>query len=387
MHARGRQLLGSADPAVQQSAIDLVHSYFESNERTLGSDLLLVVGASEAPEARLFSREATASLITAGARLLLAGDAALLEGLPRGNWIGGSIPYFMTEAGGTTDRERVFVTELPELVTEVQVKSYATSELSQIPAGYPSNGCSFIIIPASSSAHLSFAEHCGEYAGLFNSPLVGWIAGSHLDDLGTAIPRVYDGSTGQSYDDRAVVLHATLASHTLARVDAVNLFRPGQGDRLEFPSAGFEVRDCRVNGAHWNFADYLQATASDARLPLVADYSGAMVNVSIQSIDSARGRVMLYAPVFPGVAYRQAAPMGDYSSAFAEEMARRGAEPVFSCNCILNYQYAALEGRHMGGLTGPVTFGEVAYILLNQTLVYVTFDDLRKLSLAPRSLR
>ena len=48
---------------------------------------------------------------------------------------------------------------------------------------------------------------------------------------------------------------------------------------------------------------------------------------------------------------------------------------LFSCNCILNYQYAELEGEKTKGFTGPVTFGEVAYQLLNQTMVYLTIDD------------
>ena len=38
--------------------------------------------------------------IEQGKRLLLAGDESLLRELPAGNWIGGTIPYFMTETGG-----------------------------------------------------------------------------------------------------------------------------------------------------------------------------------------------------------------------------------------------------------------------------------------------
>ncbi len=49
--------------------------------------------------------------------------------------------------------------------------------------------------------------------------------------------------------------------------------------------------------------------------------------------------------------------------------------PVLSCNCILNYQYGELEGRKIPPFTGPVTFGEVAYQLLNQTLVYVEITE------------
>ena len=35
-----------------------------------------------------------------GKNLLLAGDENLLGQLPKGNWIGGTIPYFMVDEGG-----------------------------------------------------------------------------------------------------------------------------------------------------------------------------------------------------------------------------------------------------------------------------------------------
>jgi hypothetical protein len=40
----------------------------------------------------------------------------------------------------------------------------------------------------------------------------------------------------------------------------------------------------------------------------------------------------------------------------------------------LNYAYADLEGKKTGSFVGPITFGEVAYMLLNQTLVYLSID-------------
>lgn len=37
--------------------------------------------------------------------------------------------------------------------------------------------------------------------------------------------------------------------------------------------------------------------------------------------------------------------------------------------------YAHLEGKKTGAIKGPMTFGEIAYILLNQTMVYLTFEE------------
>lgn len=41
-----------------------------------------------------------ASQIGSGKSLFLAGDENLLKRLPKGNWIGGTIPYFMDRRGG-----------------------------------------------------------------------------------------------------------------------------------------------------------------------------------------------------------------------------------------------------------------------------------------------
>jgi hypothetical protein len=83
--------------------------------------------------------------------------------------------------------------------------------------------------------------------------------------------------------------------------------------------------------------------------------------------------VSLYAPVFTGVKYRIAAPVPDYIGSFAKALPK-GVNPAFSCNCILNFLYSELEGKVTAGITGPVTFGEIAYQLLNQTLVYLTIE-------------
>ena len=51
-----------------------------------------------------------AEMIAAGQVLCIAGDEAVLRQLPRGQWIGGTIPYFMTGDGGQVSRDQVFVT-------------------------------------------------------------------------------------------------------------------------------------------------------------------------------------------------------------------------------------------------------------------------------------
>ena len=44
----------------------------------------------------------------------VSGDERLLSRLPRGNWVGGTIPYLMTdEQGGVTTRDLLLVHQLP----------------------------------------------------------------------------------------------------------------------------------------------------------------------------------------------------------------------------------------------------------------------------------
>lgn len=317
--------------------------------------------------------EEAARRIRSGEVLLLAAQEDVLRGLPAGEWIGGTIPYFMTEEGGTTSRTRVFATPVPGEAIATRIAVYDADRLPRICAEAPENGLTYLILPAASAVHARFAQDAPEYEQMYLKPLVGWIAGVHLDDLGTARPAVVDGRTLAVLTDKAVALHAELPAHRRARIGIVNLFRQGGGDVLVFPAGGFSAERVAVNGVERNLADYLVGAGIDTRLPLVADYNGAMVNVSFQHVDRAARRVDFYAPVFAGVPYQIAAPVADYLAAFSQALPA-GPSPVFACNCILNYLYSGLEGKRTAGVTGPITFGEIAYQLLNQTLVYVALD-------------
>ncbi|HEY1933481.1 MAG TPA: hypothetical protein VGG99_15825 [Acetobacteraceae bacterium] len=313
----------------------------------------------------------TNRLIAQGRRLHVAGDAAALGKLARGDWIGGTIPYFLTAEGGCVDRERVFVTELPAEVAAVDIGFVAPDRLADIPDGAPDHGFSLIVLPAMSDAHAKYAIGAHDLPGLFETPVIGWVAGVHLDDLGHAQAMAFNGRTGEAATDRIAVLRAHVADQVTPRIGIINLFQQGDGDRFVFPETGFAADDCRINGQRASFHEYAKAREIDPRRPLVADLSGEMINVSFQAIDDAARLVRFYAPVLAGVEYRQAAPLDDYRDALLSHVAAQPVTPAFSCNCILNYLYADLAGDKALSITGPATFGEIAYVLLNQTLVYL----------------
>jgi hypothetical protein len=324
----------------------------------------------------LMSVEEAAILVKSGGWYAVAAEEALLKRLPRGHWIGGSIPYFVGQDGGRTTRDQVFVTTLPHASGQAPtLRWYDADALASVCTDAPANGYTLVIIPAFSDTHSRFAREAPQYEDMYLKPLLGWIAGIHLDDLGKKAPVVVNGETGEVDGARALVMHVPLPDTQYARLDIVNLFEQGSGDRIRFTESGFHAHECLVNGKLVNFADYLKANAIDTRLPLVADYSGAMINVSFKGVDEADRRVDFYAPVFDDTEYRIAKPVPDYGAALAGALPADAVHTAWSCNCILNYLYSELEGKRTGPITGPMTFGEVAYQLLNQTMVTLSIDE------------
>jgi uncharacterized protein DUF6976 len=152
------------------------------------------------------------------------------------------------------------------------------------------------------------------------------------------------------------------------------IFERSDGPDIRFQEDGFTVTDCLIDGKRTNFARWLTEQKVDTQLPLMADYDGALINVSIQKVDPEAGKVSLYAPVFKDRTYQVAKPVPDYVQAFKAATSRMSPDVPFACNCVLNYVYGKLEGTQ-AGLPGPFTFGEIAYQLLNQTMVYCDVVD------------
>lgn len=326
----------------------------------------------------LLDRDAVISRIESGDYLVIAGDSKLLESLPSGNWIAGTIPYFMSEEGGCVDQQKIYVNSIlgANPNNPPRITLYDAKTIPRVAQEAPQHGFTILILPASSEVHLSYAQGAPDFPNMFFSPIVGWISGVHLNELGEINPKVGFGpASGMLSDSQAVAMHIPLTDAQVADIQIVNLFKKGRGAAIHFPKSGFHVNECKIDGVDWKFADYIREYDIDTRLPLVADYSGVMVNVSVQEVlDS---QVNLYAPVFEALEYHFAEPISDYVTEFDQALSSssNSDKVAFSCNCILNYLYSDLEGKQTGRFTGPMTFGEVAYQLLNQTMVYLTLDS------------
>lgn len=320
----------------------------------------------------LFNVAEVAGMITAGKKLLLAGDEHLLTELPAGDWIGGTTPYFMANHHGLFTKQKIFVTELPDYITQIEVKTYDPVSVEECYNDAPVHGFSFIIIPASCNTHFAFALNAPGFQNFAMRPLLGWIAGVQIDEIWQVQPKVYAGPERRVLTDGAVVMHVSLPPHKVADIGITNMFEQGDGDAITFPASGFSAREALVNGHKVNFRDYIQERRLDMKLPLVSDYSGIMMNVSFVEKIGPHGEISFYAPVFSGVVYKHAKPVQNYIEQFIRNSSGAvGVQIIVSCNCVLNYIYSGFKSSDALYTSGPLTFGEIAYQLLNQTMVYL----------------
>lgn len=322
---------------------------------------------------KLFTKEEIIEFINQGRTLILAGSYEALDGLPPGNWMAGTSSYFIDVEGGLKSNDKIFVVELPDVFFNFKIMNYDENTIAELGSHYYQHGFSYILVPAFSKVHFSYAEHCREYKNIYAQPLMGWVAGFDLDNKALQTGFVIDGTTGKIYSDQALIMHVELKPNFLAKLDTINLFEQGNGDILRFLHNGFSAKECYVRGELRNFYQYIVENECNTELPLVATVNDQQTNISIMSLDEKNQMVHFYAPVFSDTEYQFASPVGFYEDEFEDQLNAKQLHPSISCNCILNYLYAHLEGKKTANITGPMTFGEISHMLLNQTMVSLTF--------------
>jgi hypothetical protein len=310
----------------------------------------------------------TSDIIKSGKWLHISGNGDLLKKLPCGNWIGGSTEYFMGPDGGIITDEKLFVSEMP--YDNCKIASYDEKNIGNITVDAFENGFTIAILPFDSEVHKVYAAKAAGFKEMFAKNIVGWISGFNLSK-GDQIPISVNGETAEYSNSKAVALHIQTPADQVVTIGIVNIFTDNETSPvIEFNEDGFVVDKCLVDGREVVFADYLVQNGVDTKLPLIGSYFGACINVSFKQIEN--GKVYCYAPVFKNIKYRFANAVSDYAKAFDGKLKQFiSAKAVFSCNCILNFLYGGLEGKHVQHFYGPITFGEIAFQLVNQTLVYV----------------
>ena len=320
----------------------------------------------------LYTVEEISTMIREGKKLLLAGDAKLLSQLPKGNWIGGSTPYFILYPEQMIEfSDKLFVTSLPDFVEAMEIREYDEHNIKNIYSDAPQNGFTVLIIPFGSPVFPEFAVNATTYHDFARYPLCGWIAGQPLSVIHTEKSYVRSGVSDDLYSGRAVAMHISLPADKYAEIQMFNPFEQGDGDVITFDYSGQLIKDAFINGKKRNFAEYLREMKIDTgKFPLVANYSGAMMNINCIAIND---EVLCSAPVFNHVEYS----IGKISDNLSEP--ELNSEKIaFSVTCATNFMQPDFCRKYIKKMNGPVVFGEIVYQLVNQTTVYVTIDDVQQ---------
>ena len=314
------------------------------------------------------------SLIKEGRLLHIAGNAELLRKLPKGNWIGGSTDYFMAAEGGLVSDTLMFVTEFAQ--GKFSICDYGADNINKVAMEAYDSGYSILIMPFNSPVAIEYTLNAREYEDMYIKNIVGWVSGAKMDELGLMSypPIAVNGARGEVFLDRAVVLHLEVPESKTVSVNIINIFDLDENSPpIEFENEGIDVTTCRVGGKEVILADYMEENNFDTKLPIISNCFGFGLNVDISVISD--GVVRFSAPVFPSVKYYRAKEVSDYEATFNKAISNlKNVDSVFSCNCLSNFLYGNLEGKKWKSLFGPIVFGEIAYQMLSQTLVYVTLE-------------
>ena len=317
----------------------------------------------------LYTVDEVSVMIREGKKLLLAGDAKLLSQLPKGDWIGGTTPYFILYPEKLVEsHEKLFVNCLPDFVETTEIREYDSESIKNIYNDAPQNGLTILIIPFSSPVHIEFAVNVPGYENFAGYPLCGWIAGQPLDIIMTEKSYVRSGASGILTSNLAVAMHVSLPGNKFAEIHTFNQYEPSNGDVITFEYNGMIVEDAVINGVKQNFADYLSGiNINIGDIPLVANYSGAMVITNCSDVKD--NRVYMAAPVFEHIEYRFAVRKAEVSEP------KTTGNVVFSTTCASNYLRPELCKRLIKNVNGPAVFGEIAYQMLNEATLYIAIGD------------
>ena len=322
----------------------------------------------------LFSLEDAQNLINAGFKGIVASDESLLKQLPKGEWIGGTMPYFMSEEGGTTTKEKVLMSELDSRFDIHQINTYTADQLDNIFSDYPEWGASFIIIPALSKCADLYPRVVEHNSKAFMSPIIGWGSGVLWEDVGKISPKIIDGRDGSLYDDRVIVMHCNLPQNVTANIGTINIIEPS-GPKITFPEYSTELTDALIDGEKRNIYDFLKERNSTIAQAFVTNIRGEKVNLTIKSINDDTKSVTTWNPVNPAYEYQHSDPIDNYEELFEKELENKSGAFAYNCNCLYNYFFCNLDGKKIGDVTGVISFGEIGYISLNQTFVYLTLEE------------
>lgn len=327
-------------------------------------------------ERKLYSKQDVEKFISAGNKMVLTADENILKQLPKGNWVGGTTPYFMDKKAGIITKELIFVDDFTEIAVDFKIEQFSKENIQNIALNAYENGFSVLILPLDAPVYYEFALNSLTYQQIFQNPVVGYVAGFDFADFGNATAKVINGQTLQMSENEAIALHIQLPENKIARAEILNLdtIAPNS-DTIVFEKTSFVQSDCFINGKKRNLAEYLFETKykETAPRPLIANTNGALINRDIKNIDLEKKEVSFFSPVYAQDKYYLTNIIVDYQTLFNFELTKIELKPLYTAICVSYYLLGNFENKKIN-IEGVFAFGEIAYQLLNKTLVMLIID-------------
>lgn len=323
----------------------------------------------------LYSKEKVIEFIKQGRIMHLCGNENTLKDLPKGNWIAGMTPYFMDNVGKICGN-MIYVDDFSFIAEECETVTFDETNISEIAKRNKyANGFIFVVLPIDSPVYYTFASHSLEYANIYDNPVVGYVSSTLLEEYGQKQPKVAIGSEGVLYGDKAAVMYVKISDRLRVRAEIMNFDTIDDATpSLLFPKTGFAQNDCLIDGKPGNIASYLEAVKGKiGHYPqLITSQNGALVNRDVKSVNVETGEAVFFSPAYEGDVYYIVKPNNDYLATFNRRLGRK--TDVIACmSCTSYFLQGDFEYRHVD-FNGVYTFGEIAYQLLNKTIVTLEVD-------------
>ncbi|MCQ2974519.1 MAG: hypothetical protein MJ211_06875 [Bacteroidales bacterium] len=329
-------------------------------------------------ENKLYTKQEVINFIRQGKILHLSGSAENLSGLPRGKWIGGTSPYCVDKTGQVFT-DKIYVDDLTDIAAGANIESLDERNIQDVVKNSYDNGFSIIILPIDSPVYYAFANNSLTFDGIFNNPVIGYVACCKFADFGKVKCMSICGTDGELTDQRAAVMHIKLPKDKIARTEIMNFDKIDTNSaELVFPKSGFVQSECLINGKPGNIADYLDSVKlpNGAFPQMITSMNGALVNRDIKYVNVDKGEAAFFSPVYENDKYYLIKTENDYQTEFNQRIAAKQNKVSICFACTSYFMLGDFEGKKIDQ-NGIYAFGEISYQLLNKTIVTLEIDDVK----------
>ncbi|MBO7141697.1 MAG: hypothetical protein J6V76_01105 [Bacteroidales bacterium] len=331
-------------------------------------------------ENKLYTKQEVIDFINNGRVMSLTGSEKALSGLPKGNWIGGTSYYIVDTIGKEASDDLIFVDDFTLVAQNCKMIAYDETNIQDIAKNGYKNGFVVVVLPIDSQVYYTFANNALRYENMFDNPVVGYIAATKMEDYGKKSPQTATGIDGKLTNSLASVLYVELPDYLSARAEIENFDTiDPKSPKIVFPKDGFVQSDCTIDGKSGNIADYFENVIKPrlgGYTQMITSQNGALINRDIKIVDSQKGEVTFFSPVYAGDEYYLVDSSADYLSMFNRSLGSKRCDVLTCFSCISYFFGGKFEGKNVCK-NGIYAFGEIGYQLLNKTVVTLEIDKVK----------